>query len=199
MSEKIANVTIVNHKGELARPDSDAALVRAAKEDCLAFDALYCRYYDRVYSYLRLHTVSGEDPADLTHQVFLKALDSLSKYRDRGAPFSAWLIRIARNAAIDASRKRRRMVSPDLVPEAVLELDSADPETAVLQAERLERLRSVLGGLSKEKLDLLALRFTAGLSSREIALVVGKSESAVKKMMTRTLSALKEELDETSS
>ena len=182
-------------RGTMFSPaDDDAALVKAARLDCLAFAELYHRYRDRVFSYVRLRSQSAEEAADLTHQVFLKALDALPRYQERGVPFSAWLMRIARNAAIDASRKRRVTVAPELVPEVNFEEEDANPEVAVLEREALERLRTALARLDKDKRDLLALRFTAGLSSREIGLVVGKSEAAVMKQLTRTLHALKEEL-----
>jgi RNA polymerase sigma-70 factor (ECF subfamily) len=175
-------------------PEEDAALVAAAKRDCLKFAELYRRYHGRVFSYVRLRSSSPEDAADLTHLVFLKALDALPRYEERGIPFSAWLMRIARNVAIDAARKHRPTVTPDLVPELQLGDEGANPEHDVLEQERWEQLRTALSRLDSDKRDLLALRFTAGLSSREIGLVVGKSESAVKKQFTRTLQSLREEL-----
>ncbi|HEY7355449.1 MAG TPA: sigma-70 family RNA polymerase sigma factor, partial [Ktedonobacterales bacterium] len=75
----------------------EAALVAAAQADPAAFDALYQRYLARVYRYLRAHVGSDDEAADLTQQVFLKALDALPRYRPRGAPFAAWLFQIARH------------------------------------------------------------------------------------------------------
>ena len=174
--------------------DGDAALVQAAQRDCLKFAELYRRYYGRVFSYVRLRSSTQDDAADLTHLVFLKALDALPRYEERGIPFSAWLMRIARNVAIDAARKQRPTVTPDMVPELQLGEEGANPEHDVLERERWKQLRTALTRLDSDKRDLLALRFTAGLSSREIGLVVGKSESAVKKQLTRTLQSLREEL-----
>jgi RNA polymerase sigma-70 factor, ECF subfamily len=179
-----------------SEPDwqADSQLVQQAKRDILAFAELYRRYHGRVFSYLRLRSSSDDEAADLTHQVFLKALDGLPRYQERGAPFIAWLLRIARNTAVDAVRKHHTNDCA-LIPEVHCDED-ANPEVAVLERERLERLRNVIATLACDKRDLLALRFTGGLSAREIGLIVGKSEEATRKQVNRTLNFLKEQCHE---
>lgn len=171
----------------------DAALVRAARQDGAAFGELYDRYVDRVYSYLRARTALEEDAADLTQQVFLKALDALPRYREGSVPFAAWLFRIAHNAAIDHHRRRRGTVTWDLLPEALQPIAMDDLEAGALRREAITRLRELLCGLDPETRELLALRFAAGLTIAEIAAVIGKSEAAAKKRLARTLRALKEQ------
>src|SRR4051812_38705252 len=78
---------------------SDDALVAAARESSEAFGDLYRLYLPRVYRYLSTRTASPEEAADLTQQVFLRAFHALPGYRAKEAPFTAWLFRIARNAA----------------------------------------------------------------------------------------------------
>ncbi len=90
-----------------AAESDDDQLVAAAQADPALFAALYRRYLTRVYRYARARVPTDEDAADATQQVFLQALDALPSYRARGVPFSAWLFRIARNATIDAHRRRR--------------------------------------------------------------------------------------------
>lgn len=159
-----------------------------------AFGALYRQHLHGIYRYLRSRASSDEEAADLTQQVFLKALDALPRYRDRGVPIAAWLFRIARNVATDAHRRRRGTVAWDLLPESLRPIDEdTDPEAAVLHAESLARLGDLLAALDPAKRELLALRFGGGLSSREIAAVVGKSEAAVKQQLARTLRSLKEQ------
>ncbi len=171
----------------------EAALVMAARSDIAAFEVLYQRYLKRVYRYLRLRTNNDEDAADMTQQVFLQALDALPNYHDRGLPFAAWLFRIARNAATDAYRRQRTTVNWDFLPEALQPTAGHDPEAAIVQRETSAQLRGLLATLSPEKRELLALRFAAGLTAREIASIVGKSEDAVKKQLARTLGTLKEQ------
>jgi RNA polymerase sigma-70 factor (ECF subfamily) len=177
-----------------APADDEGLLVRAAQEQPEAFGRLYELHVDAVYRYLRLRT-GTPDAADLTQQVFLRAFASLPKYQTRGLPFSAWLFRIARNLATDHHRRRGR--NPDELLPGMVQADSAaSPEQAALQTEMLGHLHALLGELDGEKRELLAMRFAAGLSSREIAAVVGKSEAAVKKQLTRILHTLKEKYGE---
>ena len=170
----------------------EATLIAAAQADPRAFEPLYRRYLTSVYRYVRAHAETDDDAADITQQVFLQALAALPGFRTQGPPFAAWLFRIAHHAAVDAHRRRRPTVTWELLPEALHPPGERDPEEAVLRAEALARLRRLLATLDAEKRELLALRFAGQLSAVEIAAVVGKRPDAVKKMLTRTLQALKE-------
>jgi RNA polymerase sigma-70 factor (ECF subfamily) len=177
-------------------PASDAGaqtdeveLVRRAAVDAAATAALYQRYVARVYRFLRVRCGSSDEAADLTQQVFLKMAEALPRYRERGAPFAAWLFRIARNAAIDRARRHRVTVPWDSLTQAAA---PDDVEAWVLDREARARVGALLAGLSSDERELLSLRFAAGLSSREIAAVVGGSEGAVKKRLTRMIQRLKE-------
>lgn len=181
---------------------SEAALVRKAREVPAAFAELYRRYLPRIYRYLRARTNSDEDAADLTQQVFVQALDALPRYREKGLPFAAWLFRIARNAAINASQRRRTTLNWDLLPDALqagagqAAQREADPEAIVLKREALEQLDRMLAELDPDQLELLALRFAGRLTVREMASVIGKREAAVHKQLSRTLQALKVQFKE---
>jgi RNA polymerase sigma-70 factor, ECF subfamily len=170
----------------------ESALVEASQRDPTAFGALYQLYVTRVYRYLRAHTSSDDDAADLTQQVFLRALDALPAYRSRGAPFGAWLFRIAYHAVVDAYRQQRPMVAWDALPESLQPASAADLEGDLLHQEALARLRQLVARLDPEKRELLSLRFAAQLSATEIATVVGKKPQAVKKQLTRIIQTLKE-------
>jgi RNA polymerase sigma-70 factor (ECF subfamily) len=171
--------------------DADLNLVIEAKERPEAFSALYERYFARVYRYLAARAATAEEAADLTQAVFLKAFDALPRYRIGSAPFAAWLFRIARNAATDASRRHRPVVGIERAAAVSLPEDRG-PEASLLRQERIGRLRELLTELEPTRRDLLALRFGGGLSSREIAVIVGKTEASVKKQITRTIAKLKE-------
>jgi len=170
--------------------DDDEGLVAAAREDPARFSTLYERYYPRVYRYLLTRTATPEDAADLTQTAFLNAYRGLPRFRSGSAPFAAWLFRIARNTAIDAQRRRRQAAPWEAVP--ALPAPALTPEAQVIQSERLNHLRALIASLDREQRELLALRFAGGLSSREIAPLVGKSQSAVKKKLARTMHDLKE-------
>jgi RNA polymerase sigma-70 factor (ECF subfamily) len=170
----------------------DTQLLQTARADPVAFGKLYKRYIARVYSYMRTRTRNDEDAADLTEHVFLKAWQAFPTYQDRGVPFPAWLFRIAHNVATDAYRRERVTVSWDRVPEALHPVAADDPEALALRQEASVRVRALVAGLEPRARDLIMLRFVAGLTLREIALVIGKSESAVHKQLALTLQILKE-------
>ncbi len=170
----------------------EATDVQAAREDPSAFGVLYERYRDRVYAYLYTRTDSPEDAADLTQQVFLRALDALPDYRGQHGMFAAWLFRIARNAAIDFHRQRRPIVTWDLLPEALHPIAKDNPEANVVHQESIGRLHAILATFNQDTRELLALRFAARLTVAQTAAILGKSEAAVKKQLGRTMRRLKE-------
>jgi len=175
--------------------DGDDALVKTALTEPAAFGLLYERYYDRVYRYCRARTQTHEDSADLAQQVFVHAFYNLHRYRPRGSSFAAWLFRIAHNLAIDAHRRRRHQTVPwDDVPDmTALVARETGPEEAALRNEELARLRVAISKLSPDQRDILVLRFAAGLSVREIAAVIGKSESATQMRLWRTLQTIRKD------
>jgi RNA polymerase sigma-70 factor, ECF subfamily len=173
-----------------APPDEDA-LVRAAQENPAAFGPLYERYGERIYWYLLTRTRNPEDAADLLQQVFVRALDALPQYRSRRGPFVGWLFAIARNMAVNFHRDRRSTVTWDLVPEVFRAADG-NPEEQTFRREELSRLQLVFNQLDAAKRELIVLRFVAGLTAPQIAAVIGKSEAATKKQLSRTLQSLKE-------
>ena len=183
--------------GERLVDTDEADLVRMAQEHPSAFASLYQRYLPRVYHYVRARLESDEDAADLTQQIFLQALDALPAYQLRGVPFVAWLFQIARHAVTDLYRRRKSVVSWDSLPGTLQGPEqSQDMDDLLVRQERLARLKTLLSRLDPAQRELLALRFAAGLSAPQIALVVGKSPAAVKKQLTRLLHTLKEQYRE---
>jgi RNA polymerase sigma-70 factor (ECF subfamily) len=174
--------------------DEDA-LVRAARADPVAFGELYKRHLDTVYRYLKSRAEGPEQAEDLAQQVFLQALRGLPRYR-RDVPVRVWLLRIARNVAIDAHRRRRDTVSWDFLPERLHPVGPDGPDDLLLRRESGARLRALLLELSPDQRELIGLRFVGGLRFREIAAVVGKSPEAVRKQLGRTLQLLEDRYDE---
>jgi RNA polymerase sigma-70 factor, ECF subfamily len=168
-------------------PDPDDALALAARMDPAAFEGLYVRYRVTVYRYLRGRTASTDEATELSAVTFERAFRAIGRYSPRAGGFRAWLLRIARNAAIDAARRER--AAPILVTDTGQE---SGPETRLIANESAEELRERVAGLPPDQRDALVLRYAGGLTAREIGAVLGKSEAASQKLLSRGLDALKE-------
>jgi RNA polymerase sigma-70 factor (ECF subfamily) len=170
----------------------DETLALGARSDPTAFATLYGRHRDSVFRYLRARCTNDDDALDLTAVTFERALVAISRYRPLGAGFSAWLLRIARNAAIDHGRRRRAGPTTAALREAERQPAHDDPEATAIASDEHRRLRDLVRALPEMQRDALALRYSAGLTARQIGVVIGKSEEATQKLITRALSDLKE-------
>jgi RNA polymerase sigma-70 factor (ECF subfamily) len=178
---------------DLAETPLDDRLAVEARTDSQAFAPLYERHVERVYRYLRARGANEDDAADLAALTFERALSHIDRYRPGGSGFRPWLLRIARNAFIDAGRRHgTRSLGLDEAVE--LAAPGRSPEDSAIAAEERRWILSLVARLPDLQRDALALRFAGGLSSREIATIIGKSEAATKKLLTRSLATLKEAL-----
>jgi RNA polymerase sigma-70 factor (ECF subfamily) len=178
---------------DMERPvDSDDALARATRANPDAFGQLYIRHRLTVYRYVRSRTSTEEDAIELTAVTFERALGAIGRYRPSGGGFVAWLLRIARNAAIDQGRRARPIVE--------LDVDVEDgrpdhgPEAAALDRERRHAIARALASLPDQQRDAIALRFGSGLTARQIGEVLGKREAATQKLLSRALMTLRERI-----
>lgn len=162
----------------------------AARSDPDAFGVLYERHRLAVFRYLRTRTSSEDDATELTASTFERALTAMPRYRPTGGGVVAWLLRIARNAAIDAGR---RTVSAPLDIHLADARAATSPEAAAIDRERLATLAAALARLPEAQREALALRFAAGLTAREIGEVLGKTEAATQKLISRALATLRED------
>jgi len=169
--------------------DPDLTDVRATQADRAAFGVLYRRYLDRVYGYCFYLLGDHHDAEDATERTFLAALGAIDGFRDQGASFRSWLFRIAHNQIANVLRSRgRRATSPlDLVDEPIA---ADDPAAAVAASEDARRVRRALAALPDDRRQVLVLRFVDGLSTREIATVLERSEGAVRVLQHRALREL---------
>lgn len=173
---------------------AEAELIERAKQDPEAFATLYERYVDRIYAYIYYRTGDAREAEDLTARVFYRALAHIPEFNQRGAPFVAWLYRIAHNLLANWRRDRGR--HPELPLDDLLGLHSHEA-TPHAQAERAEDDRELLAAIRRlppERQHLLVLKFVEDLSNVEIGRLLGRSEGAIKSLYHRTLLALREEL-----
>jgi RNA polymerase sigma-70 factor (ECF subfamily) len=170
--------------------DGEKRIIQRAKRgEASAFGLLYDRYQPQIYRFIFLKVSRREEAEDLTHQVFLQALQHIGDYEDVGFPFTSWLYRIARNEVIDHYRTKRRTVSMDDVdPEYFAVLDRAMED-----AERrldARRVTDAVKQLKPEYQDIIIMRFVEELSPKEIAVALQKSEGAVKLLQHRAVKQL---------
>jgi len=158
-------------------------LIEAAQQDPSRFAELYEINFDRVYAYV-LHRVRDRDLAeDLTAEVFHQALANLARFEWRGAPFAAWLIRIAANAIAD--RFQSAAVRHETATDTLEQAGAED------EIERRAMLFKLVDSLPEDQRLVIVRRFVDQRSVREIAEELGRSEGAVKQLQFRALQALR--------
>lgn len=164
----------------------DATLVARAKREPKAFAPLYVRYYDRVYAYCYRRLGNPEDAADATSLIFSRVLAALPTCREES--FRSWLFSIAHNVLVDTYRSRKQDRPLDDAFEIVDRARS--PEDEAIASDAKATVTRLLAGLPEEQRLVLELRL-AGLSSKEIADVLGKQPNAVDQMQFRAMTKLK--------
>src|SRR5438132_3398403 len=160
-------------------------LAQQGDRDALAF--LYARYSDDIYAYVRSIVHDHHAAEDLSQHVFAKLMSVIGSYQEREVPFLAWVLRVARNVAIDHIRQQR------LVP--VEDIRTAEPSGGDLRrARRVDDLKGALATLPRAQREVLILRHFAGLSPTEIALRTGRTEGSIHGLHHRGRRALSAEL-----
>lgn len=171
---------------------SEESLVRRAQNrDQEAFTQLYEEHFDKIYRYIALRIGNEAEAEDMTQQVFLNALQSISSFRWKGVPFSAWLFRIAHNQAVDYLRRKKRTAVP--LDESVASNDNT-PQVIAEQKLDIERLLSATQKLTDAQREVISLRFTSELPIAQVAEIMGKSQGAVKALQHSAIVALRRTL-----
>lgn len=160
----------------------------AGSADEADWNDLYARELPRIYNFFRYRVGDRATAEDLTAATFEKAWRARDRYRRDLAKFSTWLFSIARNVAIDHMRRRRDEVPLD---EAAERSAPDSPEEQLIRKAELERLRRLCEDLPERDRELLALKYGAGLSNREIARVYGLTESNVGTILHRAVQQLR--------
>jgi RNA polymerase sigma-70 factor (ECF subfamily) len=167
------------------------AIAAAKRGDWDGIHYLYVRYADDVLGYVQSIVHDHHAAEDITQNVFAKLITVIPKYEERSVPFAAWIMRVARNAALDHVRARRQI--------PVEEVRTSEPRDERLALERRQCLKEALAALPEEQRKVLFLRHMSGLSPSEIAERLGKTESAVHGLHHRGRATLKATLIELES
>jgi RNA polymerase sigma-70 factor, ECF subfamily len=167
---------------------SERRLIEAAQQDPARFGDLYELHFDRVYAYISRRLGDRDAAQDVTSEVFHHALANLKHFEWRGAPFGAWLMRIASNAITDRWRRQNRESGQSSEIEAV----SKDPSPEEIQHRA--RLFTLVGTLPEDQRRVIEMRFAEEKSVREIAQALGKTEGSIKQLQFRGIQKLREEV-----
>jgi RNA polymerase sigma-70 factor (ECF subfamily) len=158
----------------------------------LAFDRLYRSSRDDVYAYVASLLRDAPAAEEVTAATFERAYRKRNHFDpERGEP-RAWLFGIARNAALDELRRRGRQAELAAEPE---DLESHSVEEGAVHSERRLTVSAALEQLAPRERELIALKFFAGLENREIARVLGITESNAGTKLHRAMTKLREACD----
>jgi RNA polymerase sigma-70 factor (ECF subfamily) len=162
------------------------AVVAAKSGDMEAIRFLYLRFKDNIYGFVLSIVREPHEAEDATQQVFMKLMSSIHKYEPRAVPFTAWILRVARNVAIDHLRQRRAVPCEEVF----------EPTRQTDEASRECRwgLEVALETLPEDQRDVVVLRHLVGLTPGEIADRMGRTESSIHGLHHRGRLALRREL-----
>jgi RNA polymerase sigma-70 factor (ECF subfamily) len=187
---------LARHGGEAKDADgAERELIEAAQLDRSRFAELYENNFDRVYAYVARRVRDRDEAQDLTADVFHSALANLARFEWRGAPFSAWLYRIAANAIIDRSKSSSRRATSEVEVEDLPGV--AETGAELDEVERRARLFKLVERLPIDQSRVIVMRFAEQKSIREIATALARSEGAIKQLQFRGLQNLRVRLGDT--
>jgi RNA polymerase sigma-70 factor (ECF subfamily) len=178
-------------EADAAERELQALVALAQGGDQDAFGRMYVSCQGPIRGFLLRRTSDPDVAEDLAQQVFVRAWQALPRYQQTGVPFMAWLFRIARNALIDHYRRERPTVG---IEDFDLPSES-DHDAALIHAEEFEAVARAMKRLRADYQDVIRLRFLMGLSSREVAEVMERSEGAIRVLQLRAIRALRAELN----
>ena len=174
--------------------ESESDLIALACEgNADAFGALYEKYIDQIYNYIYYRTSNGKDAEDICSRVFIRALNHIERYEDRGYPFSAWLYRIAHNLVVNWYRDSERTDEISLLDQYPPPTVDGSVEESIEKMDETDRLLGIINDLPEDRKELLVLKHVEGLTNYEIGEIMDRTEGAIKALYHRTLETLRDD------
>jgi RNA polymerase sigma-70 factor (ECF subfamily) len=165
-------------------------LVELAKIDPQFFKPIYQKYYRKVYSYIHKYFKEENISKDLTQQVFLKVMQKIDLYEDRGFSFSSWLYQIAYNEIHSVFRKSSN--NEELLLSSIEHLSFENDTSEEDNADRFKKLKNALSRIKPKDLMIIEMRYFDELSFNEIGKYLGVSEGTAKVRCFRAVEKLRE-------
>ena len=172
-----------------APADTERLLIEAAQKDPARFAELYEINFGRVYAFIARRVRDRNEIEDLTSEVFHQALAALPRFEWRGAPFAAWLFKIASNTIIDKINKTSKEKALTSLSDD-LEVSSTEIED-IEEIEQRAALFELVERLPDDQRRVISLRFAEEKSIREVAEALSRSEGAIKQLQFRALQNLR--------
>jgi len=179
-------------KFRLADTADERLLIEAAQQDRARFADVYERYFDLVYAYAGRRLRDRTKTEDVTSEVFQKALANLPRYKWTGAPFGAWLLRIAANVIADRAKREARegRIGDDMLGN-ISDPKPGRQQTDLERCERQARLFRLVDELAADQRRVVVMRFAEEKSIKEIASAMQRSEGSIKQLQFRALENLR--------
>jgi RNA polymerase sigma-70 factor (ECF subfamily) len=174
--------------------DEERRLIERAKRDGREFGALYDRHFQQIYRFVYSRVREQTAAEDVTSEVFIKALKAMPRYQETGRPFAAWLYQIAVNAIAD----RYRTLRPTHALDDFHDLSVGGPaiEEQAAQRDEIRRIWRLVEELPLQQRTALVLKFQEDMKIEDIAVAMGKTPGAVKLLIHRGVSRLREGAEE---
>ncbi len=182
---------ISTHKYHATREQIQAeeVQIKAAIKDPKRFATIYEKYYLQIFKYVYQRVNSEEDAADITSQVFVKAMVNLKKYQFRGLPFSSWLYRVAQNELNQLFRKNKYKRTINAKTEQLHELIEETEDDRY--PEQMQQVTKAMRALNPNDMELIEMRFFEQRSFKEIGEIADMTENNAKVKTFRALQKLK--------
>lgn len=182
--------------GKQSQPEYLLKLIKDAQNgDKDAFGVLYNEYYEPILRFMNLRVPSADDAEDLTQQVFIRFYRNLQNWEDRGFSPLAYIFTIARSVIADHWRRNKHRPVENSEDILLLIEDNTDgPARRIIEQEGVSNIINAIGNLPKNYQEVISLRLIKGLKNPEIAKIINKSEVATRKLYSRGIQKLRQEL-----
>jgi RNA polymerase sigma-70 factor, ECF subfamily len=164
---------------------------KARKGDSQAFGKLYDKYIDKIYRFIFFKVNNSSEAEDITQQVFLKSWQNIKNYKPKkGAQFSSWLYRIARNSVIDHYRTSKNHTDIESIKEDEF-IETPEFEEKIDRFEKINKVKKSLYILTEDEKDVVIMKFVEEFSNKEIGKVLDKNQGTIRVIQYRALKKLK--------
>jgi len=172
----------------------ECILIKAAQEgDQQAFATLYKNHVDRIYRYILYRVDNNLIAEDLTADVFMHALEGLSRYECSSSPWMAWLYSIANARVIDHYRRNGRIAQQEVIEEATASVEM-DWDDSIVATFNHDVIQEAVGHLNDEQQQVIIYRFIESYSLEKTAILMRKTIGAIKTMQHRALGAMEKSI-----